>query len=179
MVFPDSWIRQQAAKGMIEPFFKDNVRPGVMSFGLSSYGYDFTLADEFKIFQAACPINAKHIPEDAFVDFKGSVCTIPAGSFILGRSVEYFKIPREALCICFGKSSYARAGITVHVTPLEPEWEGHITIMIANNAPVPNAVFAGEGIGQAVFLRAAAICEKSYADKKGKYQKSSGITLSK
>ncbi len=179
MVFPDKWIIKKAKKGMIEPFFQSNVRKGVMSSGVSSYGYDFVLSDEFKIFSGTHPLDPKNPPVDSFVDFKGKICEIPAHGFVLGRSVEYFRIPRNCLAICFGKSSYARCGIFVYVTPLEPEWEGNITIMIANLSPVVARVYAGEGICQVVFLKAASICEKSYADKKGKYQKSQGIIFSR
>ncbi|MCX7705941.1 MAG: dCTP deaminase [bacterium] len=179
MVFSDRWIKQNAKKGLIEPFFVSNVRKGVMSYGVSSYGYDFVLAEEFKIFTGKKPIDPKNPQSDSFRDFTGKICEIPPNSFVLGRSVEYFRIPRNCLGICFGKSSYARSGIVVYVTPLEPEWEGHITIMIANHAPVKNRVYAGEGICQVVFMKAANICEKSYADKKGKYQKSHGIIFSR
>ncbi|MGC8804712.1 MAG: dCTP deaminase [Candidatus Ratteibacteria bacterium] len=179
MVFPDKWIKKNAKKGMIEPFFVSGVKKAVMSYGVSSYGYDFMLADEFKIFAGCHSIDPKNSDSASFKNFTGKVCEIPPGSFALGRSVEYFRIPRNVLGICFGKSSYARSGIVVYVTPLEPEWEGHITVMIANLAPVPNRVYAGEGICQVVFLKATSQCEKSYADKKGKYQKSRGIIFSR
>ncbi|MCM8821764.1 MAG: dCTP deaminase [Candidatus Omnitrophica bacterium] len=177
MVFSDKWIKRNAKKGMIEPFFISSVKNSVMSYGVSSYGYDFKLADEFKIFIGKNPIDPKNPDSGSFIDFTGKVCEIPPHSFALGRSVEYFRIPRNCLGICFGKSSYARSGIVVYVTPLEPEWEGNITVMIANLAPVPNRVYADEGICQVVFLKASSVCEKSYADKKGKYQKSCGIIL--
>lgn len=179
MVFSDKWIIKQAKKGMIEPFFISSVKKGVMSHGVSSYGYDFTLADEFKIFSGKKIIDPKNPDPSSFSDFKGKVCEIPPGCFVLGRSVEYFRIPRNCLGICFGKSSYARSGIVVYVTPLEPEWQGHITIMIANLAPAVNRVYADEGICQVVFLKAVSICEKSYADRKGKYQNSHGIIFSR
>lgn len=177
MVFSDRWIKRQAKKGMIEPFFPASVKEGIMSFGISSYGYDFVLADEFKIFVGKDSIDPKNPDPESFKSFTGKMCQIPPNGFILGRSLEYFRIPRNCLGICFGKSSYARSGIIVYVTPLEPEWEGHITVMIANLAGVPAKVYAGEGIGQVVFLKAASVCEKSYVDKKGKYQKSHGIIL--
>ncbi len=179
MVFSDRWIKRNARKGLIEPFFESSVKKGVMSYGVSSYGYDFMLADEFKIFTGKKPVDPKNPDPDSFKNFVGKICEIPPGGFVLSRSVEYFRIPRNCLGICFGKSSYARSGIVVYVTPLEPEWEGHITVMIANFAPVPNRVYSGEGICQVVFLKAAGICEKSYADKKGKYQKSQGIIFSR
>ncbi|MCM8788589.1 MAG: dCTP deaminase [Candidatus Omnitrophica bacterium] len=177
MVFSDKWIKRNAKKGMIEPFFTSSVKNSVMSYGVSSYGYDFTLSDEFKIFKGKDPIDPKNSDSASFDDFIGKICEIPPHSFVLGRSVEYFRIPRNCLGICFGKSSYARSGIIVYVTPLEPEWQGHITVMIANLTPVPNRVYANEGICQVVFLKASSLCEKSYADKKGKYQNSCGIIL--
>ncbi|MCM8758339.1 MAG: dCTP deaminase [Candidatus Omnitrophica bacterium] len=179
MVFSDRWIIRNAKKGLIEPFFVSNVKKGVMSYGVSSYGYDFVLAEEFKIFIGKNQIDPKNPDPLSFKDFTGRVCEIPPHSFVLGRSVEYFRIPRNCIGICFGKSSYARSGIVVYVTPLEPEWEGHITVMIANLAPVGNRIYAGEGICQVIFLKAASVCEKSYADKKGKYQKARGIMFSK
>ncbi len=175
MILPDRWIIRKARKGLIEPFFEARVGKGILSSGISSYGYDFVLADEFKIFAGKKPIDPKNPDPDSFLDFRGRICEIPPSSFVLGRSVEYFRIPRNVLGICFGKSSYARSGIIVHVTPLEPEWEGHITVMIANLTPVLNRVYAGEGICQVIFLAAKSECEKSYADKKGKYQRSQGI----
>jgi dCTP deaminase len=150
-----------------------------MSYGLSSYGYDFTLAEEFRIFRGTGILDPKRVQPPDFEDFSGNRCEIPPRGFVLGRTVESFSIPRDILAICFGKSSYARSGIVVHVTPLEPEWKGHITLMIANLAPVPAIVYGGEGIGQAVFLAASSPCETSYADKKGKYQGSSGIVHTK
>lgn len=179
MVLPDRWIIKKAKKGLIEPFFETSVGNGIFSSGVSSYGYDFVLADEFKIFTGKKPIDPKNPDRGSFVDFKGKICEIPPNGFVLGRSVEYFRIPRNVIGICFGKSSYARSGIIVYVTPLEPEWEGHITVMIANLTPVPNKIYAGEGICQVVFLSSKRACKKSYADKKGKYQKSYGIIFSK
>jgi len=178
MVKPDTWIKKMGGRGMITPFFPDKVREGI-SFGTSSYGYDFTLSDEFKIFKGNGPVSPKKIKESDFVDFKGQVCTIPPNSFILGGSAEYFKIPRDVVGICFGKSTYARCGVVVNVTPLEPEWEGNLTIQIANLTPVEAEVYAGEGIAQIVFLGAENVCEKSYKDLAGKYQSSSGIIISK
>lgn len=179
MILPDKWILENARKGLIKPFFKARVGKGIFSSGISSYGYDFVLADEFKVFAGKKPIDPKNPDPDSFIDFKGKICEIPPSCFVLGRSVEYFKIPRNVLGICFGKSSYARSGIIAYVTPLEPEWEGQITVMIANITPVSNRVYAGEGICQVIFLKANSICKKSYADKKGKYQKSKGIIFSK
>ena len=179
MVKPDFWIKREALRGMISPFLESSVKPGVMSFGLSSYGYDFTLSEEFKIFIGKRRLDPKKPYAGSFKDYTGKSCRIPAHGFILGRSAECFRIPRNVLAICFGKSSYARAGITIHVTPLEPEWEGHITIMIANLSPAPGIVYANEGIGQVIFLGASSTCRKSYADKKGKYQNSRGIVVGK
>lgn len=177
MVKSDKWIKEMAEKGMITPFFPEKIKKGV-SFGLSSYGYDFTLSEEFKIFKGNIT-GPKRVSEEDFVDFKGKVCEIPPNSFVLGRSVEYFRIPRDVIGICFGKSTYARCGIIINVTPLEPEWEGNITIQIANLTPVKAEVYAGEGIGQVVFLQADQICEKSYKDLSGKYQNSKGIIIPK
>jgi dCTP deaminase len=167
--------------GMITPFDGSQVRQGVISYGVSSYGYDIRLADEFKIFTnvPSTVVDPKKIDPRNFIDFKGESCVIPHNSFALGRSVEYFKIPRNILAVCLGKSTYARCGIIVNVTPLEPEWEGHITISISNTSPLPIRIYANEGIAQAVFLEASDICETSYADKKGKYQKQTTITHSK
>ena len=181
MVKNDRWIRAMAAKGMITPFDRRQVKKGVISYGVSSYGYDMRVADEFKVFSA---VNATHMDpkspgQDSFIDFQGDVCIIPPNSFILGRSLEYFKIPREVLVLCLGKSTYARCGIVINVTPLEPEWEGYITMAISNTAPVPAKIYANEGIAQLIFIEGSEICEKSYADKKGKYQAQKGITLSR
>ncbi|MCL5409116.1 MAG: dCTP deaminase [Candidatus Omnitrophica bacterium] len=179
MVMPDKWIIENAKKGMITPFFQNNIQEGVMSYGVSSYGYDFSLSEEFKIFKGSSPIDPKNIQTNSFVDFKGKICEIQANSFILGRSIESFSIPRNILGICYGKSSYARSGIVVYITPLEPEWQGHLTILIYNVSPVLNKIYANEGIGQVIFLKSDSICEKSYLDKKGKYQNSKGIVLGK
>jgi len=166
---------------MIEPFDEGGVREGVISFGVGSYGYDFRLAHEFRIFtgKGATVIDPKNISEDAFERFKGAVCTIPPNSFLLGRSLEYFRIPRNVMTICVGKSTYARCGIITNVTPLEPEWEGHITLAISNTTPLPAKVYAGEGIAQVIFFESDAPPDTSYADKSGKYQKQKGITPSK
>jgi dCTP deaminase len=177
----DRWIREMAEEGMIRPFQKSQTGKGIISYGVSSYGYDMRIADEFKIFSGTntAVIDPKSLDQTSFTDFKGGVCILPPNSFVLGRSVEYFRIPRDVLVICLGKSTYARCGIIVNVTPLEPEWEGYVTIEISNTAPVPVRVYANEGIAQVLFLGAAEVCEKSYADKAGKYQAQKGITLSK
>lgn len=181
MIKNDTWIRKMASKGMIEPFTDKQIREGVISYGLSSYGYDMRIADEFKIFTNIhnTIIDPKKPNQKSFVDFKGSICIVPPNSFVLGRSVEYFRIPRETIVICLGKSTYARCGIIINVTPLEPEWEGYVTIEISNTAPLPAKIYANEGIAQLLFLGASEICEKSYADKAGKYQSQKGITLAK
>lgn len=177
MVKPDRWIKEMGAK-MINPFSPEKIKKGI-SYGVSSYGYDFILSDEFMIFRGKGPVSPKKITDSDFEKFKGKVCIIPPNSFVLGRSMEYFKIPRDVLGICFGKSTYTRCGIFVNVTPLEPEWEGHLTVQIANLTPVDAELYSGEGIAQLVFLTANTICEKSYKDVSGKYQASSGIILSK
>lgn len=168
-----------ASGGMIEPFNEKQVRTGVISSGVSSYGYDMRICDEFKIFTDinSTVVDPKNFDLKSFVDFKGDVCIIPPNSFALGRSLEYFKIPREVLVICLGKSTYARCGIVVNVTPLEPEWQGHVTIEISNTTPLPAKIYANEGIAQLIFLAASEPCEISYADKSGKYQAQRGITL--
>jgi dCTP deaminase len=177
----DSWIREMAAKGMIEPFQESFKRKGVISSGVSSYGYDMRVAHEFKIFKAPSGgiVDPKVGSSDFFEDFRGDICVIPAGAYALGRSVEYFRIPRDVLAICFGKSTYARCGIVVNVTPLEPEWEGHVTISISNTSSLPVKIYANEGIAQVLFLSADQACEISYADRAGKYQAQQGITLSR
>lgn len=179
MIKNDRWIREMASRGMIEPFSENQVREGVISFGVSSYGYDMRIADEFKIFTNInnTIVDPKNFDPRSFVDFKGDVCIIPPNSFALGYSVEYFKIPRDVLVICLGKSTYARCGIVVNVTPLEPEWEGHVTIEISNTTPLPAKIYANEGIAQLLFLGGEEVCEVSYADKAGKYQAQRGITL--
>ncbi len=181
MVKNDRWIKEMAEKGMITPFAEQQVREGVISFGISSYGYDMRISDEFKIFTniKTTIIDPKKFDPNSFVDFKGDVCVIPPNSFALTTSLEYFKIPRETIVICLGKSTYARCGIVVNVTPLEPEWEGHVTIEISNTTPLPAKIYANEGIAQTIFLGAEELCTTSYADKTGKYQAQKGITLPK
>jgi len=181
-VMSDRWIRQMAREhDMINPFAEGQVREGVISYGLSAYGYDLRVADEFKIFTTvnSTIIDPKHFEANAFVEFRGPVCLIPPNAFVLARSVEYFKIPRNILTICVGKSTYARCGIIVNVTPLEPEWEGFVTLEISNTGPLPARVYANEGLCQLVFFNAEQVCEVSYKDKKGKYQAQKGIVLPK
>jgi dCTP deaminase len=178
----DRWIRNQALKErMIEPFEQSQVRSGVISFGVSSYGYDMRVADEFRIFtNVHSPVvDPKEFDDKSFVEFKGDVCIVPPNSFALARSVEYFRIPRNVLTICVGKSTYARCGIITNVTPLEPEWEGYVTLEISNTTPLPAKIYANEGIAQVLFFQADPddVCETSYADKKGKYQAQQGVTL--
>lgn len=181
MLKSDRWIKDMASKGMIAPFEDSSLAKGVISFGVSSYGYDMRMSDEFKIFKGrgADILDPKAVDHANFIDFKGDICIIPPNSFVLGRSVEYFKIPRNVLAICFGKSSYARCGVVVNVTPLEPEWEGYVTIAVLNTSPLPVKIYANEGISQLIFLGAEDICETSYADKAGKYQAQQGITLTR
>ena len=177
----DSWIRTMALEeGMIEPFEEKQVREGI-SYGLSSYGYDFRISDEFKIFepQGSGVIDPKDFGHIHFRDFKGDVCEIPPNSYVLARTVEYFRIPRDILTITYGKSTYARCGVYIHVTPFEPEWEGYATIAISNATRLPARIYANEGIGQIVFIKANEICKVSYADKKGKYQAQKEITVAK
>ncbi len=168
-----------ARKGMIEPFNESQKRDGVISYGVSSYGYDMRVSDEFKIFTNVNTtiVDPKGFDLNSFVDHKGAVCVIPPNSFVLAGSIEYFRIPRDVLVICLGKSTYARCGLVVNVTPLEPEWEGHVTIEISNTTPLPAKIYADEGIAQLIFLGASEICETSYKDKAGKYQAQRGITL--
>ena len=176
----DKWIREQSIKNeMITPFCEENLGVGVVSYGLSSYGYDIRVADEFKIFTnvGGTVVDPKNFDEKNIVDFKGDVCIVPPNSFALARTIEYFKMPRDVLAICLGKSTYARCGIIVNVTPFEPGFEGHITIEISNTTPLPAKIYANEGIAQVLFLQGDEICEVSYADKKGKYQRQKGITL--
>jgi len=163
---------------MIEPFSEGQVASGVISYGLGSYGYDIRIADEFKIFSGTEGkiADPKNLDEKSFIAFKGETCVIPASSFVLGRSVEYFRIPRNVLALCFGKSTYARSGIIVNITPLEPEWEGHITIAVINATGVPARIYAYEGIAQVIFFESDQPPEISYADRKGKYQAQKGIT---
>ena len=179
MIKSDRWIRRQALeKGMIKPFEDRQVRKGGISFGLSSYGYDIRIADEFKIFTNinTTIVDPKAFDPRSFVDYQGEVALIPPNSFALGRSVEYFKIPRNVLTICVGKSTYARCGIITNVTPFEPEWEGYVTLEISNTTPLPAKIYANEGIAQVLFFESDQMCETSYADRKGKYQSQTGIT---
>lgn len=180
----DRWIRRQATEhGMIEPFTEGQVRAGAISYGVSSYGYDMRVADEFRIFTNVLSVivDPKSFDERSFVEFKGDVCIVPPNSFALARSVEYFRIPRNVLTICVGKSTYARCGIITNVTPFEPEWEGHVTLEISNTTPLPAKIYANEGICQVLFFEADDddTCETSYADRNGKYQAQRGVTLPK
>jgi dCTP deaminase len=182
MVMSDKWIKKMAKEyGMIEPFEENLVRKGVISYGLSSYGYDFRIADEFKIFTnvASTIVDPKNFDERSFVSVKGDYCIIPPNSFVLGRSVEYFRIPRDVIGICLGKSTYARCGIIVNVTPLEPGWEGFLTVEISNTTPLPAKIYAWEGIAQVIFIKGNEECEISYKDRKGKYMYQPGIVLPK
>ena len=179
---PDHWIRMMAQeKGMIEPFVDHQVRDGKISYGVSSYGYDIRIADEFKIFTNvfSAVVDPKQFDTRSMVDFRGPVCIVPPNSFVLGRTIEYFRIPRKVLTVCLGKSSYARCGLIVNVTPFEPEWEGYVTMEISNTTPLPAKVYANEGIAQVLFFEADEECETSYADKKGKYQYQQNIELPK
>jgi dCTP deaminase len=176
----DSWIRKMVQEQrMIEPFVENQVREGVVSYGLSSYGYDIRVADEFKIFTNvySAIVDPKKFDERSMVDFKGDVCVIPPNSFALARTIEYFRIPRSILTICVGKSTYARCGIIVNVTPFEPEWEGFVTLEISNTTPLPAKIYANEGIAQVLFFDGEDVCEVSYADRKGKYQQQQSILL--
>lgn len=178
----DQWIRKMALEhGMIEPFVDQQVRQGVISYGLSSYGYDIRVADEFKIFTNvySATVDPKNFDTRSMIDFKGEVCIIPPNSFALARTVEYFRIPRSTLTICVGKSTYARCGIIVNVTPFEPEWEGYVTLEISNTTPLPAKIYANEGIAQVLFFEGDEVCQVSYADKKGKYQRQTSIVLPK
>src|SRR6202051_927560 len=183
-VHADSWIRRMAREQrMIEPFEESLTRQTsegpVISYGLSSYGYDLRVADEFKVFTNVynAVVDPKAFDDRAFVDIKGSSCLVPPNSFALARSVEYFRIPRDVLTLCVGKSTYARCGIIVNVTPLEPEWEGHVTLEISNTTPLPARIYANEGLAQVIFLAATEPCETSYANRAGKYQGQRGITV--
>ena len=183
-LLPDSWIRKMAnEKKMIEPFVDKQVKQQdnrkLVSYGLSSYGYDLRVANEFKVFTNVYNslIDPKRFNEDSFVDIRGSTCIIPPNSFALARSVEYFRIPRNVLTVCLGKSTYARCGIIVNVTPFEPEWEGFVTLEISNTTPLPAIVYANEGLAQVIFFEAKEVCEISYADRKGKYMQQTGIVV--
>lgn len=176
----DRWIRRMAREhGMIEPFVDHQVRRGVISYGLTSYGYDMRVTDHFKVFTNVynALVDPKQFDPRSFVDIRADYVDIPPNSFALAQSLEYFRIPRRVSCIVIGKSSYARCGIIINVTPLEPEWEGHVTIEISNTTPLPARIYAHEGIGQVMFLESDEPCEVSYADKKGKYQGQTGIVL--
>lgn len=179
---PDHWIRKMALEhGMIEPFVDAQVRNGVISYGVSSYGYDIRVADEFKIFTNvhSAIVDPKNFDPRSMVEHTGPECIIPPNSFALARTVEYFRIPRSTLTVCLGKSSYARCGIIINVTPFEPEWEGYVTLEISNTTPLPAKIYANEGIAQVLFFEADEECTTSYADKKGKYQSQQGIVLPK
>jgi dCTP deaminase len=179
---PDHWIRRMAAEQtMIDPFVDSQVRQGVISYGVSSYGYDIRVADEFMIFTNvhSAIVDPKNFDPKSMFEFKGDVCIIPPNSFALARTVEYFRIPRKVLTVCLGKSTYARCGIIVNVTPFEPEWEGYVTLEISNTTPLPAKIYANEGLAQVLFFEADDECEISYADEKGKYQKQQSIVLPK
>ena len=178
----DRWIKKMALDHrMIEPFEDRQVRAGVISYGLSSYGYDIRVADEFKVFTNinSTVVDPKNFDARSFVDVTADVCIIPPNSFALAKTVEYFRIPRDVLTVCVGKSTYARCGLIVNVTPFEPEWEGFVTLEISNTTPLPAKVYANEGIAQVLFFQSDETCEVSYADKKGKYQGQQGLTLPK
>jgi dCTP deaminase len=166
---------------MIEPFVDDQVRQGVISYGVSSYGYDVRVGDDFKVFTNVynTVVDPKNFDSKSFVDIKADVCIIPPNSFALASTIEYFRIPRDILTVCLGKSTYARCGIIVNVTPFEPEWEGHVTIEISNTTPLPAKIYANEGIAQVLFFQGDEPCTTSYKDKKGKYQAQRGVTLPK
>lgn len=179
-IMSDRWIRQMATQHeMITPFVEAQKREGVISYGLSSYGYDARIADEFKIFTNvhSSVVDPKSFDPQSFVDIQTNICTVPPNSFALGRTVEYFTVPRDVLVVCLGKSTYARCGIIVNVTPLEPEWQGHVTIEISNSTPLPARIYAHEGICQFLFLKGDQPCETSYADRAGKYMRQQGVTL--
>ena len=178
-VRPDHWIRKMAKEhGMIEPFVDGQVRDNAISYGLSAYGYDIRVSDEFKVFTNVynSVVDPKGFDDKSFVEIKDEYCMIPPNSFALARTVEYFRIPRSVITLCVGKSTYARCGIIVNVTPFEPEWEGFVTLEISNTTPLPAKIYANEGIAQVLFFESDDVCEVSYADKKGKYQKQVGIT---
>ena len=178
----DSWIKNMSINyDMINPFINEQVRNEMISFGLSSYGYDIRVSDEYKIFTNVnnSIVDPKNFDANSFIDYKGKICIVPPNSFALARSVEYFKIPRDVLTICVGKSTYARCGIIVNVTPFEPEWEGFVTLEISNTTPLPAKIYSNEGLCQVLFFQSDEECLVSYKDKQGKYQKQSGITLPK
>ena len=178
----DNWIKKMSLETeMISPFSDKQIKEGSISYGLSSYGYDIRVSNEYKIFTNInnSIIDPKKFDSKSFIDFKGDVCIVPANSFALARSIEYFKIPRNILTICLGKSTYARCGIIVNVTPFEPEWEGYVTLEISNTTPLPAKIYSYEGLCQVLFFESDEDCETSYKDKKGKYQSQIGITLPK
>jgi dCTP deaminase len=178
----DHWIRKMAREHqMIDPFVDDQVREGVISYGVSSYGYDVRVGNEFKVFTNVynTVVDPKHFDPKSFVDITADECIIPPNSFALASTIEYFRIPRDILTVCLGKSTYARCGIIVNVTPFEPEWEGHVTIEISNTTPLPAKIYANEGIAQVLFFQSDEPCVRSYKDKKGKYQAQRGVTLPK
>ncbi len=178
----DKWIKRMAIEQqMIEPFVDNQVRSGAISYGVSSYGYDVRVGDDFKVFTNVynTVVDPKNFDSKSFVDIKADVCIIPPNSFALASTIEYFRIPRDILTVCLGKSTYARCGIIVNVTPFEPEWEGHVTIEISNTTPLPAKIYANEGIAQVLFFQGDEPCEISYKDKKGKYQAQRGVTLPK
>ena len=179
-IMPDHWIREQSLNhGMIEPFVEKQTAEGKISYGLSSYGYDSRCSDEFKIFTNVdnAIVDPKAFSEKSFVDRQTDICIIPPNSFVLTRSVEYFRIPKDVLVVCLGKSTYARCGLIVNVTPLEPGWEGHVTLEISNTTPLPAKVYANEGVAQFLFFKGSSECEVSYADRAGKYMGQQGVTL--
>ncbi len=182
----DKWIRRMAEeKGMIEPFeanqIKQNGSDRIISYGTSSYGYDVRCANEFRVFTNinSAIVDPKAFDSESFVNIDSDVCIIPPNSFALARTIEYFRIPRNVLTICLGKSTYARCGIIVNVTPLEPEWEGHITLEFSNTTPLPAKIYANEGVAQVIFIESDEVCETSYKDRGGKYQGQTGVTLPK
>ena len=178
----DRWITRMALeRRMIEPFVDDQVREGVISYGVSSYGYDVRVGDEFKVFTNVynTVVDPKNFDSRSFVDIRADVCIIPPNSFALARTIEYFRVPRNVLVLCLGKSTYARCGIIVNVTPLEPEWEGYVTLEFSNTTPLPAKIYANEGVAQVVFFESDEVCETSYKDRGGKYQGQKGVTLPK
>jgi len=181
-IMPDSWIKKMAKENnMIQPFADEQKKNGVISFGVSSYGYDARVSDEFKVFTNVnnALLDPKNFSEESFIERKAESCIIPPNSFVLARTVEYFKIPRDVLVICLGKSTYARCGIIVNVTPLEPEWEGHVTLEFSNTTPLPARVYANEGACQFLFLKGDIACDISYLERSGKYMGQRGVTLPK
>ncbi|MAI84523.1 MAG: dCTP deaminase [Rickettsiales bacterium] len=181
-IMPDHWIKQQViSKNMIEPFEDSLKKDGVLSYGLSSYGYDARVSNKFKVFTNidSVTVDPKNFLSESFVDKEADYCIIPPNSFVLARTVEYFRIPRNVLVICVGKSTYARCGIIVNVTPLEPEWEGQVTLEFSNTTPLPAKIYANEGAAQFLFFKSDKECKNSYADRKGKYMNQTGVTLPK